>query len=124
MKGFLLAAGCLAAMLLTVSCRHARVDPAPQPFPPAPIPDPLIAQGQARFFANKCQECHGPNGEGTDDAPDLTGTRLDGAEIALFLQKPSAHARSVGMPTISADSPDLQPLVAFVLSLKRAGPKP
>lgn len=66
----------------------------------------------------KCHECHGPHGEGTDDAPDLIGTHLDAEGIASFLQKPSAHARSVGMPSIPTDSPDLRPLVAFVLSLK------
>jgi len=53
----------------------------------------------------------------TDYAPDLIGTRLNADEIAAFLLKPSAHARSVGMPNISPGSPDLQPLVAFVLSL-------
>lgn len=83
--------------------------------------EPLLAQGRARFTAYKCNECHGNHGEGTDDAPELVGTRLNAEEIARFLQKPSSHARSVGMPSIPADSPDLQPLVAFVLSLKRSG---
>jgi mono/diheme cytochrome c family protein len=89
----------------------------------APIPlaaDSLVAQGQARFTAYKCYECHGAHGEGTDEAPDLTGTRRNAEEIASFLQKPSPDARSAGMPTIPASSPDLQPLVAFVLSLKRS----
>jgi mono/diheme cytochrome c family protein len=90
----------------------------PPPTPPAGE-NSLVAQGQSLFKTYKCHECHGPHGEGTDDAPDLIGTRLNAAEIAAFIQKPSAHARSVGMPNVSADSPDLQPLVAFVLSLKR-----
>lgn len=90
----------------------------PPPAPPAGE-NSLVAQGQALFKIYKCHECHGPLGEGTDDAPDLIGTRLDAAGIAAFIQKPSAHARSVGMPNLPADSPDLQPLVAFVLSLKR-----
>ena len=108
----------LVVTLLAAACLVYR-DPPPLEPPPTSAPDPLIALGQTRFMAYKCHECHGPHGEGTDDAPDLTGTRLDAAAIALFLQKPSAHARSVGMPSIPADSPDLQPLVAFVLSLKR-----
>jgi mono/diheme cytochrome c family protein len=82
----------------------------------------LVAQGQSLFKTYKCHECHGPHGEGTDDAPDLIGTRLNAAEIAAFIQKPSAHARSVGMPSLAADSPDLQPLVAFVLTLKHSVP--
>ena len=87
--------------------------------PPTPAADSPIAQGQIFFKTYKCYECHGAHGEGTDDAPDLIGTHLNADEIARFLQKPSAHARSVGMPSLAADSPDLQPLVAFVLSLKR-----
>jgi mono/diheme cytochrome c family protein len=99
-------------------------EPAPDSQLPAPRAgeNPLVAQGQSLFKTYKCHECHGPHGEGTEDAPDLIGTRLNAAEIAAFLQKPSAHARSVGMPNVSADSPDLQPLVAFVLSLKRTAP--
>jgi len=118
MTKFSLSACCLAVALLAAACHIDRDPPRPAPAP-TPAPDPLIALGKSRFAAYKCHECHGPHGEGTDDAPNLTGTRLDAAAIALFLQKPSAHARSIGMPSIPADSPDLQPLVAFVLSLKR-----
>jgi len=95
------------------------ISPAPQPAGPSTNEDALVAQGQSLFKNYKCHECHGPHGEGTDDAPDLIGTHLNAAEIAAFLQKPSAHARSVGIPSLPAASPDLQPLVAFVLSLKR-----
>jgi mono/diheme cytochrome c family protein len=86
--------------------------------------DALIAAGKARFASYKCYECHGPNGEGTDDGPDLVGTLLTADEISAFLQKPSADADAKGMPKIPADSPDLRPLVAFVVSLKRPQPKP
>lgn len=107
--------------MVAVACaaRRAAVPEAPAPPPAAPAAESLVVQGQARFKAHKCHECHGTHGEGTDDAPDLVGTRLNADEIARFLQRPSSHARSVGMPSIPADSPDLQPLVAFVLSLKR-----
>ncbi len=87
--------------------------------PPTSAPvDSLIAQGKARFMAYKCYECHGANGEGTDSAPDLVGTHLNAEQIASFLHKPNPDARSAGMPDIPATSPDLQPLVAYVLSLK------
>jgi cytochrome c553 len=82
--------------------------------------DSLVAQGRARYESYKCYDCHGKNGEGTDDAPDLVGTHLDAAGIAKFLQKPSADADGKGMPTIAASSPDLQPLVAYVMSIKSA----
>jgi cytochrome c553 len=79
----------------------------------------LVAAGKTRFTAYGCIDCHGMNGEGTDQAPDLIGTRLDGAGIAKFLNKPSADAKAKGMPDIPPTSADLQPLVAYVLSLKK-----
>jgi metallo-beta-lactamase class B len=79
----------------------------------------LVAQGKARFKAYMCFDCHGDNGEGTPDAPDLIHTRLNAEQIAKFLQKPSVDATNKGMPDFAADSPDLKPLVAFVLSLKQ-----
>jgi metallo-beta-lactamase class B len=79
----------------------------------------LVAQGKTRFKAYMCFDCHGDNGEGTADAPDLIHTRLNAEQIAKFLQKPSVDATNKGMPDFAADSPDLKPLVAFVLSLKQ-----
>lgn len=79
----------------------------------------LVAQGRARYNSYRCFECHGANGEGTDDAPDLTATERDSAQISAFLQKPSADADVKGMPTIPASSPDLAALVAYVTSIKR-----
>ena len=98
----------------------ATAPPPAKPPDAAAIPNPLAEQGKERFRAYKCYECHGANGEGTNDGPDLIGTHLDAEQIAAFLQKPSPDARSAGMPTIPAASPDLQPLVAYVLSLKRS----
>ena len=83
----------------------------------------LVEQGQVRFRAYGCFECHGANGQGTDQAPDLITTRLTEAEIAVFLQKPSPDARVKGMPSIPATSPDLQALVAYVVSLKHGNDK-
>jgi len=81
--------------------------------------DALVAQGKARFKAYMCFDCHGDNGEGTADAPDLIHTRLNADQISKFLQKPSVDATNKGMPDFAADSPDLKPLVAYVLSLKQ-----
>jgi mono/diheme cytochrome c family protein len=79
---------------------------------------PLIAQGKNRFQAYKCYDCHGKNGEGTDDAPDLTHSKLTAEQVSKFLQKPSADAQNKGMPDIPVDSPDHKPLVAYVMSLR------
>ena len=79
----------------------------------------LIAQGRSRYLAYKCDECHGANGEGGDEAPDLTTTRLNADEISKFIEKPSPDAYMKGMPNIPATHPDNQALVAYVLSLKR-----
>ena len=80
--------------------------------------DPLIAQGKSRFQAYKCYDCHGQNGEGTDEAPDLTHSKLTAEQVSKFLVKPSADAQNKGMPDIPLDSPDHKPLVAYVMSLR------
>jgi mono/diheme cytochrome c family protein len=78
----------------------------------------LVAQGKARFQAYKCYDCHGQNGEGTDDAPNLTHSKLTAEQVSKFLQKPSVDAQNKGMPDVPTDSPDHQPLVAYVMSLR------
>jgi len=80
--------------------------------------DALVAQGKKRFQAYKCYDCHGQNGEGTDDAPDLTHSKRTAEEVSKFLVKPSADAQNKGMPDIPLDSPDHKPLVAYVMSLR------
>lgn len=83
-------------------------------------PDPaLVAKGRTRYLDYKCDECHGANGEGGEDGPDLIGTRLNAEEISKFLENPSPDAYMKGMPNIPANHPDNQVLVAYVMSLKR-----
>jgi mono/diheme cytochrome c family protein len=81
----------------------------------------LIAQGKGRFSAYKCYDCHGENGEGTADAPDLTHSKLTADQVSKFLQKPSVDAQNKGMPDVPTDSPDHRPLVAYVMSLRASG---
>lgn len=88
--------------------------------PSTAVADSLVPRGRARFNAYRCYDCHGANGEGADEGPDLTTTRLTADQITSFLQKPSADARVKGMPKIPATSPDLPALVAYVLSLKQS----
>src|SRR5690242_17115377 len=81
----------------------------------------LVAQGKGRFDAYKCYDCHGENGEGTADAPDLTHSKLTAEQVSKFLQKPSVDAQNKGMPDVPVDSPDHKPLVAYVMSLRACG---
>lgn len=96
--------------------------PAASPSAPAPDAngggDALVPQGKERFNAYQCVDCHGNNGEGTSDAPDLTHSHLTAEQIAKFLQKPSTDAVNKGMPNVPADSPDSRALVAYVLSIR------
>ncbi len=85
--------------------------------------DDLVARGKERYKAYKCYECHGQNGEGTDEGVDLRASHLTADEVERTLKRPSADADAKGMPAIPADSPDLKPLVAFVLSLRPPPPK-
>src|SRR2546428_814282 len=78
----------------------------------------LAAQLGARFQAYKCYDCHGQNGEGTPDAPDLTHSKLTAEQVSKFLTKPSVDAANTGMPAIPLDSPDHKPLVAYVMRLR------
>jgi mono/diheme cytochrome c family protein len=80
----------------------------------------LVAKGKALYSTYRCYDCHGLNGEGTDNAPDLVGTLLSGVQISAFLQNPSADATTKGMPNFAASSPELPALVAYVLSIKRS----
>lgn len=105
-------------LLSAASDRNARTQNAPQS--PSTAPDKsLIAHGRSRYLANQCDECHGRNGEGGGDGPDLTGTHLDAAGISKFLENPSPDASMKGMPAIPKNNPDHEALVAYILSLKK-----
>ena len=78
----------------------------------------LAAKGRSRYQAYKCSDCHGENGEGTPDGPDLTHSRRTREQISQFLRKPSSDAVNKGMPDIPLDSPDHAPLVAYVMSIR------
>jgi mono/diheme cytochrome c family protein len=83
----------------------------------------LIAKGKRLFDDYRCFDCHGMKGEGADDGPDLTASRLSAAEVSKFLERPSADADARGMPAVPRTSPDHEPLVAFVMSLRKLPPK-
>ncbi len=80
--------------------------------------DDLVKKGRERFQAYRCFECHGQNGEGTEDGADLRASTKTAEEVEKVLIRPSADADAKGMPAIPKDSPDLKPLVAYVMSLR------
>ncbi len=58
-----------ALVLLSVLCAN----PAPAQSDPPDLSDATLARGQSLFLGSaNCQECHGPDGMGTDLGPDLT----------------------------------------------------
>ena len=129
-EGFLPAAVHLVFFLGAVwalAGQTKRSKPAPpKSAKPAPADDDkeLVEKGKALFLKTySCNECHGDQGEGTNDGPDLIGTLLSAEEISKLLQKPSADAKAKGMPDFAPDSPDLKPLVAFVVSIKKPAAK-
>jgi mono/diheme cytochrome c family protein len=115
-----------ALMVLIFASRVQGQAPNAKPASPPAAADQkaLAAQGKARFQAYKCYDCHGQNGEGTEDAPDLTHSKLTAEQVSKFLQKPSVDAENKGMPDVPADSPDHKPLVAYVMSLRAGGSRP
>ncbi len=92
--------------------------------PTTPPDKSLIAQGNSRYLAYKCDECHGANGEGGPDGPALVTTYMDAGMISRFLENPSPDAYMKGMPNIPVKHPDHQALVAYVVSLKRSADPP
>jgi mono/diheme cytochrome c family protein len=78
----------------------------------------LAAKGKERFTAYKCGDCHGDNGEGTPDGPDLTHSHKTADQVSSFLAKPSSDAVNKGMPDIPKNDPDHAALVAYVMSIR------
>jgi hypothetical protein len=108
----------------------AEMMPAPAPTPENPRPRPVIVPDtfmlliysrspHATAAAPESSGGVAMNVEGRDLAPDLVGTKLSADEIAKFVNKLSADASDKGMPDIPATSPDLKPLIAYVISLKQ-----
>ena len=125
-RGLALFHALFAVILLTASlcAQQPAANPKPGTSPAGTQQNALVAQGKARFSAYKCYDCHGQNGEGTQDAPDLTHSKLTAEQVSKFLQKPSVDAQNKGMPDVPTDSPDHKPLVAYVMSLRAGANRP
>ena len=80
-----------------------------------------LAAGGGKVFQQRCAQCHGPTGEGTTKAPDLSQAGVqDQSDGALFWKITTGNGYA-GMPTFSR-LPETQrwQLVLFLRTLKRS----
>src|SRR5262249_26083021 len=78
--------------MLAVAAYLPSRGPAQAAAPAAAVPDAaaLLALGKARYNAYRCYDCHGMEGTGTDDGPDLTTQHMTAEQIGNTLRKPSS----------------------------------
>ena len=115
-----LVAGAIAAGLLAVGLHTAG----------AAEPPRHQGQGDAergqRLFLTGCASCHGPNGEGTDQGPDLKGVGAAAADFQLSTGRMPNTAPD--RQSVTKRSPytrsEIDDLVAFVASLGPGPPIP
>jgi mono/diheme cytochrome c family protein len=112
----LLITGILSLLATALAVVH--ITPSSAAAAPAMPQADLAAKGKERFKAYKCGDCHGDNGEGTPDGPDLTHSRKTADELSNFLAKPSSDAINKGMPDIPKNDPDHAALVAYAMSIR------
>lgn len=81
----ILAAG---VIMVLVACQAAQSvgNPANAAAAPLGLTAALVALGDSIFHARACQRCHGPDGKGTKNGPDLTDStwlQIDGTYSAI-----------------------------------------
>jgi putative heme-binding domain-containing protein len=87
---------------------------------------PLTAQagnktkGAAVFKAQKCAICHKVGGEGGTMGPELTkvGRTRNKAWLTKYLPNPKFENPKNKMPAVAVKGPDLDHLIAYLVSLK------
>jgi mono/diheme cytochrome c family protein len=87
-----------------------------------PLADrPETAAGGRKLYVQRCANCHGPNGEGSPKAPDLTLPAVQRqSDGALFWKISSGNSRA-GMPAFSyLPTPQRWQLVVFLRTLRSA----
>lgn len=77
----------------------------------------LTAQDAQKQYETRCAGCHGAEGEGSDRAPKLTGTRRLRSRTAAQIQRIIYEGvPSAGMPSFHLKEPELTALVSLVRS--------
>src|SRR5437763_12774221 len=62
---------------------------------------PELAAGGRKLFQQRCSTCHGDDGEGTADAPDLTRSAVQRQSDGVLFWKITRGNTRTGMPTFS-----------------------
>lgn len=62
---------------------------------------PQLSAGGRKLFAQRCSECHGENGRGSDRAPDLLSTDVQAQPDGALFWKISSGSTRAGMPAFS-----------------------
>jgi len=90
---------------------------------PTALAEPMSPEakvGKAVFLDNSCDQCHGENGEGTDNAPKLLGVadKLGPDTLVSRLLHPTKKADDAGMDPVDVFDSEFTELVTFLKSLK------
>jgi ubiquinol-cytochrome c reductase cytochrome c subunit len=118
-------AGILAALLLVIGL-HSAGATAPRGGQDPGTEDPAAVERGRRLYLLGCASCHGSNGQGTDQGPDLRGVGAAAAHFQLSTGRmpdtqPDQQAVSKRSPYTRAEIDDL---VAYVASLGPGPPIP
>jgi cytochrome c2 len=81
-----------------------------------------VEKGKEVFSAKKCAICHKVNGVGGKMGPDLSdiGDKKDSEWLTKFLKDPKSLMPEAKMPAFKGSDQELQDLVAYLMSLKKA----
>lgn len=126
-----------ALALLTVAaigaCSRQSVSTTSSPTAARPFTAAMVAQGDSIFHARGCKNCHGPDGKGAENGPNLTDAtylHVDGtfpSYVALITSgvpvteiKDPSHKRAMsargGRPTPLSDD-EIKSVAAYVFTL-------
>lgn len=110
--------GVLAAVVVTGCAMSALAAQGAKAPPAAPAGDKV--KGAEIFKAQKCTICHKIGGLGGTLGPELTlvGGRRDKAWFKKYLVNPKITDPKNKMPAVAVKGPDLDHLIAYLVSLK------
>ncbi|HUF46247.1 MAG TPA: c-type cytochrome [Vicinamibacterales bacterium] len=83
---------------------------------------PNAAGGQKIYTAQKCSICHVIAGKGGKMGPDISkvGDTRDAAWLRKYLADPKSLDPKNKMPVVKLKAPDMEDLIAYLLTLKGA----
>ena len=84
--------------------------------------DGSVEKGKELFSAKKCGLCHTVDGSGGKKGGDLSdvGDKRDAEWLTKYMKDPKSLLPEAKMPAFKGSDEELQDLVAYLLSLKKA----